>query len=497
VLKKNFTIQTLPYKTVMEYLFEIRKHKKNAGNVAISKNAIYELVTKAECFEGLFSRFAYSIADVNAIIYNKNVDEFQKINPLLLFNTRDSNITDECSLFMSENLTLEQLQYLPKSTLKRMNKPDIDTLMRRFLELSQSAHYEIYEVIGNEVNELLITEKDSIAQVLQLAYNSQTKAMTVEKNFDLNDEKYQKLGITTQEMLRYVNIGDIFFLQSKNNPDSPFFKLNNSIKVNPKNLRTNYYDIEAFKEMIRAAYHPADEKSGAKTGEIVPSDGIYKASELVAMYGLNLNVPNIYRFIRLGELGYYEFGKRNIRISRFDFEDMLRRKITDKRFMCSPVDKKKIKNKEDYIVVRELISKMYYDNLTEDFLVTNNLIYRKLREECEQYMDDDKVNYFKKSDLNTFLSSVYGVYSHDNEDGFKNIHINFNIDECDELYLVSDWVKELHRLHPSSKVNTLKKIISDGILTGELPVFKLSSRVRLVRKDDLLKIDKLRIYLDR
>lgn len=484
MVKKKFKIQRMPYETAKEYLDNA---KGKSRNTVLSNSAVYELVTKADFFEGVFSKFVYSKADISAIIYNRYIDEFKGINPLLISN-ENSPISKEYSVFIAENLTFEQMQYIPKRALKNMDRDDIMLMMQRFSEVSEEPHYDIYEVVGSEINELLVTPKETIGKMLKKVL----RIKKVRKSIDLSDEKYQNTGITAKEIRTYLNLDARLFATLYNNPDSPFFILNNG---NNDGIKANCFELEVFKEIVAELYHPADKMYGAKTGDILPAEGIYKVSELIMMYGVNLTTAYVNRFIRLGELGYYEVTERNIRVSKFDFEDFLRRKISEKRFAERISNKRKIKNLDDYVVARDFVG-MLYGNLSENFQIHNNIIYRLLNKKCEQFMDNNKVRYFKKSDLNEFFSSVYGIYTYGKDGSFENIAIDFDIDKC-ELYSLNVWVDKLHELYPSTNITTLTMYLHESINSGKLPVIKLSERVKLIRKDDLIKIDKLRNYLNR
>lgn len=486
---------------VDEYLIELRENKNRYKFRNELFNFDYlELLKNSNIFKNQFSDFKYSIKDLDAIIYNKDVETLQNVNPLLFNCYYRTAMSIEMQIFFANNISWKQMQYFSRMVIRKLDFSAIEILYNRF-RLIDKDYYILYSIDDKElgVRNLIFTTVNTIDEFITDLYKkakrkNKNKGGRAEKaGFNFDNKRYKELGITFTEMCRYLKIEKntlFILLKDINSAFSRFKKAENEVKSLEK-----FYNFEGFKKTVESIYVPS-KNDNSKDRNLFPSEGLLKAEQLAADYR-DIDKRILYYAANMGEIGYYKVSQRNLRFSQVDFDNFVEKRIREGMiFHKKPTTCDLKADNDKYISAQELttfIYPWYKDKDDIDYKYSEKLqFYTVMRKHCTTYNDEYGNKYYKVEEVNKFISDNYGIM----KDGkFTHVANNFTYDTLGEVYVKNKLYEALQLKYPSITKFSLKTRFLEAYTNGKLPVVRITDRILIIRKDDLVKVKEILMIL--
>lgn len=459
----------------LEYLEKMKEKYK--VTTELSKIWINEILKSTRIFDDAFSSYKYASADLDVVVFEKNIVEFQKINPLHFMQLYRRAISHEAQNFFAEYITPLQLQYISKLVLRRFIGINFSNIIERLTEEEKNlSHYTFSAITKDHEIEILMLSEENIECLLsnlKLNHKETINFKNYEKCYNL-----EKPSISLTELVDFCSINRNISIT--NLKRLGFDELH---QISPKE-----YTVESFALCLIKSYIPSSITSENKN--LMPETGLYQVTELLDAYGVNLSVSMIKHAMYTNKIGFYKFSERTLRISKNDFEEYLNSRA---RKVFTAVESLSYlqRNNIAYISAEDALRRIYGTQYKEEFNKTkikaNSIVYRNLSKKYTRYIDDDRIEYFALDDINRFVSSIYGTM---NDNKFVHLENNFTLKDITETLSINDIGYRSASLKNTSSFAAIKLCIYKHFHEGHLPLFKVTGRLFLIRKDDLIKIPK-------
>ena len=475
--------------------------------------------------QNLFSKEFLELNDVIKIFDTKNEKALRKLNPILLgqFNFP---LEPEWATFIAQNLTKEQICYLPSRLLKNFTVDDFDYLLNTlegydfrtykqvYVHKTPKKQYKYAIVASGKIGDFLRQQKIT-------ARYAAVKAVPKEKYYELSHSKYEKNGWSATEMAKYFSMEtNTFKRMAAPEQENELFKVleiqkeENVYKNDGKQIRYTqiYFTKDSFEKGLQTIYKPVNEEDKYNQEKYMPNTGLYSWEELTVIYGLagKLKRLQFLYYVRTKLISYFELSPRVFRYSKKDFEDFMTRYIETnwerkkahkrvnetKKFINIPPNATQEEHDDimsEYLLEEDVLNyfSVTVKNLEEVQNVYASTGYQFIIQHVSKYYSYENLKtYFKKSDIEEQLLNQY--YGKLNPVTKKLEQTPIKYDDIKKLYRINQVADELKEEYPHINENYLKNVIRGLLNDGEIPVFyKENGRNWFVAKEELLKNKKI------
>lgn len=449
-----------------------------------------------------FSKVEYSRREIERILDNKDVETFQGICPLY-FRSMNMKMTAEQEAFFCENVTIEQLCYMPIPVFK-VFKPEsltvmIDKIMSTNDEISLKHHsvYEIYVPLKEEKADyaFFVIKEADIIDVLR----SQKTYVTENENSSRYERDFRDLfgqdSMTLSELADYLHIHPQYlkkvYFEDKTTSFNKYLK--------PYKKKQDSHNIVEFRVTTKSVL---DLLKHTYTGKPTPDkDFIYEHGlldwkSLASLKRLEstLTHATVFHNFRQGNLAAFRLSERIVRFSEDDFEEFYQNKpqrtFNERGLIQFPLN---ISEEDKATILTDYIEeKSLYDRLSCSVKSVEDIgnyrclpMVRDIRSQLTLYSyRGSKYSYYRKEDVNEVVSKMYGYKKDGKFIGGKE----FDLDLCRKLLRIEPLMGDLSRRYPEVKYSTIYTELTNKTNNGSIPYINAGKRRHMYIWEDVVKV---------
>lgn len=488
----------------------------------ISRQDVFNWAVK---IDKAFGGKQYLPKDLLKVLDERDVDELTTIHPEYFLYWK-GNLTKEQRLFLAENLTLKQIQNLPKPFVNKFDTDDLEIMLKKVPDTS-SHYYRVYTLRkqNRADNSIFVRIKlQPVGAFLRgrIDYLNTNKVESLAEDIEVD---LTKDTLSVKEVAKYLDINIQYFKQmEKIHKDGMLYKM-----LSPgmeKSGKEVFFKTSDLKKFMKAVYV-------TKTGEpcedeslYFPKEGVFTSQDIVERCGARNVTHRTMKHARYSStISYFAVADRYPRFSERDFEEFIEARAYDEINIRSNMVEKviqfpknateaQIKNVlSQYITVEELSRIIPFtgenlENIPPNLCTSSFMkLLMSIDDKYKNRVDDKK--YFKRETVVKVLSERYGYYGKyvqgQNPIAFP-YPLDFNelyayMKEGDRdrggLYPITMLIDRLSKKYVDFPEKTFRTSLNEWILSGKVPVLFLTKRLRQVYLPHLEECEKYQNFIKR